>query len=38
MDSDSRARFQWWVLTLKATDNGDGKNFDHADWANARLV
>jgi len=26
------------VLTLKATDNGDGMNFDHADWANARLT
>jgi hypothetical protein len=25
------------VLTIKATDNGDGKNYDHADWANARL-
>jgi alpha-glucosidase len=25
------------VLTLKVTDNGDGKNYDHADWADARL-
>jgi hypothetical protein len=25
------------VLTLRATDNGDGKNYDHADWAGARL-
>jgi alpha-glucosidase len=25
------------VLTLRATDGGDGKNFDHADWADARL-
>ncbi len=26
------------VLTLRATDGGDGKNFDHADWADARLT
>jgi alpha-glucosidase len=26
------------VLTLKVTDNGDGKNYDHADWASARLA
>ncbi|MEV4708599.1 glycoside hydrolase family 97 catalytic domain-containing protein [Actinoplanes sp. NPDC049316] len=25
------------VLTLRVTDGGDGKNFDHADWADARL-
>ena len=25
------------VLTLRATDGGDGRNFDHADWADARL-
>lgn len=25
------------ILTLRATDGGDGKNFDHADWAEARL-
>ena len=25
------------ILTLRATDGGDGKNFDHADWADARL-
>jgi hypothetical protein len=25
------------MLTLKVTDGGDGKNFDHADWAEARL-
>lgn len=25
------------MLTLRVTDGGDGKNFDHADWANARL-
>ncbi|UQU67017.1 glycoside hydrolase family 97 catalytic domain-containing protein [Couchioplanes caeruleus] len=25
------------VLTLRATDGGDGKNFDHADWADAVL-
>ncbi|MGA5302342.1 glycoside hydrolase family 97 catalytic domain-containing protein [Nucisporomicrobium flavum] len=25
------------VLTLRATDGGDGKNFDHADWADAAL-
>jgi hypothetical protein len=23
------------ILTLRATDGGDGKNFDHADWADA---
>jgi alpha-glucosidase len=26
------------VLTLRATDGGDGKDFDHADWADARLT
>ncbi len=26
------------VLTLRATDGGDGKNFDHADWADAQLT
>jgi hypothetical protein len=26
------------VLTLRATDGGDGRNFDHADWADARLA
>jgi hypothetical protein len=25
------------ILTLRVTDGGDNKNFDHADWANARL-
>ncbi|WP_406456678.1 NPCBM/NEW2 domain-containing protein [Streptomyces sp. NBC_00876] len=25
-------------LTLRATDGGDGISFDHADWANTRLV
>jgi hypothetical protein len=25
------------MLTLLVTDAGDGKNFDHADWADARL-
>ncbi|BCJ55535.1 hypothetical protein Asp14428_70100 [Actinoplanes sp. NBRC 14428] len=25
------------ILTLRVTDGGDGKNFDHADWADARL-
>ena len=25
------------MLTLRVTDAGDGKNFDHADWANAQL-
>ncbi|WP_067503121.1 glycoside hydrolase family 97 catalytic domain-containing protein [Actinoplanes sp. TFC3] len=25
------------ILTLRATDGGDGKNFDHADWGDARL-
>ncbi|MPZ83740.1 MAG: alpha-glucosidase [Actinophytocola sp.] len=25
------------MLTLRVTDGGDGKNFDHADWANALL-
>lgn len=25
------------MLTLTVTDGGDGKNFDHADWADARL-
>jgi len=25
------------MLTLRVTDAGDGKNFDHADWADARL-
>jgi hypothetical protein len=26
------------TLVLRVTDGGDGKNFDHADWANARLT
>ncbi|MCT2586948.1 glycoside hydrolase family 97 catalytic domain-containing protein [Actinophytocola gossypii] len=26
------------MLTLEVTDGGDGKNFDHADWADARLT
>jgi alpha-glucosidase len=26
------------MLTLRVTDGGDGKNFDHADWADARLA
>jgi hypothetical protein len=26
------------MLTLRVTDGGDGKNFDHADWAGARLA
>ncbi|GGP54515.1 glycoside hydrolase family 97 catalytic domain-containing protein [Saccharothrix coeruleofusca] len=25
------------LLTLRVTDGGDGRNFDHADWADARL-
>jgi hypothetical protein len=25
------------MLTLRVTDGGDGKNFDHADWGDARL-
>ncbi|WP_199432627.1 glycoside hydrolase family 97 catalytic domain-containing protein [Qaidamihabitans albus] len=25
------------MLTLRVTDGGDGKNFDHADWARARV-
>jgi hypothetical protein len=25
------------ILRLRVTDGGDNKNFDHADWANARL-
>jgi alpha-glucosidase len=25
------------MLTLKVTDGDDGKNHDHADWADARL-
>jgi len=25
------------LLTLRVTDAGDGKNFDHADWADALL-
>jgi len=25
-------------LTLRVTDGGDGKNFDHADWADTRLT
>jgi hypothetical protein len=25
------------MLGLRVTDGGDGKNFDHADWADARL-
>jgi alpha-glucosidase len=26
------------VLSLRITDGGDGKNFDHANWANAHLA
>jgi hypothetical protein len=26
------------VLSLRVSDGGDGKNFDHADWANAHLA
>lgn len=26
------------MLTLRVTDAGDGENFDHADWAAARLA
>jgi alpha-glucosidase len=26
------------MLSLRVTDGGDNKNFDHADWANARLT
>jgi alpha-glucosidase len=26
------------VLTLRATDGGDGKNYDHADWGDPRLA
>jgi alpha-glucosidase len=26
------------MLSLRVTDGGDGKNFDHADWAMARLA
>jgi hypothetical protein len=26
------------ILTLRVTDGGDGKNFDHADWADARVT
>ncbi|MEV6368078.1 glycoside hydrolase family 97 catalytic domain-containing protein [Micromonospora musae] len=26
------------MLTLRVTDGGDGKNFDHADWADARVT
>ncbi|MET0235221.1 MAG: glycoside hydrolase family 97 catalytic domain-containing protein [Kibdelosporangium sp.] len=26
------------VLSLRVTDGGDGKNFDHADWVNAHLA
>ena len=26
------------VLTLRATDGGDGKNYDHADWGGARVT
>jgi len=26
------------VLTLRVTDGGDGRNRDHADWADARLT
>jgi alpha-glucosidase len=26
------------ALVLRVTDGGDGKNFDHADWADARLT
>lgn len=25
------------MLTLRVTDGGDGKNFDHADWVDTRL-
>ncbi|WP_410661006.1 NPCBM/NEW2 domain-containing protein [Amycolatopsis sp. lyj-112] len=24
------------MLSLRVTDGGDGRNFDHADWAEAR--
>ncbi|MFJ6673804.1 glycoside hydrolase family 97 catalytic domain-containing protein [Actinosynnema sp. NPDC091369] len=26
------------MLSLRVTDGGDGRNFDHADWADARLA
>jgi alpha-glucosidase len=26
------------MLSLRVTDGGDGRNFDHADWAEARLT
>ncbi|ANZ39995.1 alpha-glucosidase [Lentzea guizhouensis] len=26
------------MLSLRVTDGGDGRNFDHADWADARLT
>jgi hypothetical protein len=26
------------MLSLKVTDGGDNKNFDHADWAAAQLT
>ncbi|MCS7479253.1 glycoside hydrolase family 97 catalytic domain-containing protein [Umezawaea endophytica] len=26
------------MLSLRVTDGGDGKNFDHADWAEARIA
>jgi alpha-glucosidase len=26
------------MLTLRATDGGDGRNFDHADWGDAHLM
>jgi hypothetical protein len=26
------------MLSLRVTDGGDGRNFDHADWAEAALT
>jgi hypothetical protein len=26
------------MLTLRVTDGGDGKNYDHADWGDARVI
>jgi hypothetical protein len=26
------------MLSLRVTDGGDGRNFDHADWAEATLT
>ena len=26
------------TVTLRVTDGGDGKNFDHADWGDARVT